>query len=65
MSILRQLIEKFSRKEDGQTLVEYSLIISLIAVTAIGGMSVMGGDVQGLYALFETASDWLAGGGGA
>jgi Flp pilus assembly pilin Flp len=54
-----------SRQERGQTLVEYSLIISMIAITAIGGMSVMGGDVQGLYALFETASSWLSGGGGA
>jgi Flp pilus assembly pilin Flp len=65
VSILRPLIQKFRNREDGQTLVEYSLIISLIAITAIGGMAVMGGDVQGLYALFETASSWLSGGGGA
>ena len=65
MSILRQLFHKLSRQERGQTLVEYSLIISMIAITAIGGMSLMGGDVQGLYALFETASSWLSGGGGA
>lgn len=65
MSILRQLFEKFPDKEEGQTLVEYGLIISLIALTAIGGMAVMGGEVQGLYGLFENVANWLSGGGGA
>jgi Flp pilus assembly pilin Flp len=63
VSILRQLVGKFVRKEDGQTLVEYSLIISLIALTAVGGMAVLGGGVDGLYGLFEDVSDWLSGGG--
>jgi Flp pilus assembly pilin Flp len=63
VSILRQLVGKVVRKEDGQTLVEYSLIISLIALTAVGGMAVLGGGVDGLYGLFEDVSDWLSGGG--
>jgi Flp pilus assembly pilin Flp len=65
VSILRQFFNKVSRKEDGQTLVEYSLIISLIALTAVGGMAVMGGEVEGLYGLFENVANWLGGGGGA
>jgi Flp pilus assembly pilin Flp len=64
VSILRLLIEKFGPTEDGQTLVEYSLIISLIALTAVGGMAVMGGEVQGLYGLFESVASWLTGSGG-
>ena len=64
--MLRLKIEQFlATREDGQTLIEYSLIISLIALAAIGGMTVMGGQVDGLYGLFEDAADWLSGGGGA
>ena len=64
MSILRQVSDMLTGKEEGQTLVEYGLIISLIALTAVGGMAVLGGEVEGLYGLFEEVAEWLSGGGG-
>lgn len=64
MSILRQITDKFTRKEEGQTLVEYGLILSLIAITAIAGMTLMGGEVEGLYGVLETVAETLAGGSG-
>jgi Flp pilus assembly pilin Flp len=36
------------RREDGQALVEYALIISLIAVVAIGALQLTGTRVTGL-----------------
>lgn len=63
MSILRQILRKSTPKEAGQTLVEYSLIISLIALTAVGGIAVLGGGVDGLYNLLETVANTLSGGG--
>ena len=63
MSILRQILRKSTPEEAGQTLVEYSLIISLIALTAVGGIAVLGGGVDGLYNLLETVANTLSGGG--
>ena len=40
---------------DGQALVEYALIISLIAVVAAGILAVMGGRVAGLYSQMTDA----------
>lgn len=40
-------------RERGQALVEYSLIIALIAVVAIAGLSALGGDIGGLYGVVE------------
>ena len=64
MSKLRHFFTNLARNDQGQTLVEYGLIISLIGITAIGGMAVMGGEVNGLYGLFEDVADWLSGNGG-
>ena len=63
MSIPRKFIRLIKRREEGQTLVEYGLILSLIAITAIGGMAVMGGEVEGLYGVLETVAETMAGGG--
>jgi pilus assembly protein Flp/PilA len=37
-------------KEDGQALVEYSLILALISVVAIGALIAVGGDVEKVFA---------------
>ena len=60
--MLRQFVRLINHKEEGQTLVEYGLILSLIALTAIGGMAAMGGEVEGLYGVLETVAETMAGG---
>jgi pilus assembly protein Flp/PilA len=62
VSILRRLTHQIFHQEDGQTLIEYSLIISLIALTAVGGLTLMGGEVDGLYGVLETVADAMSGG---
>ena len=40
--------------EDGQALVEYALIISLIAIVAVGILTIMGGRVANLFTQIAT-----------
>jgi pilus assembly protein Flp/PilA len=50
-SVVRRLQELARRlqKEEGQALVEYALLISLIAVVAFGAVDAFGLGVSGLY----------------
>lgn len=43
------MIYNFVRDEDGQTLVEYGLLISLLALVVIGAITVMGGRVRNMW----------------
>ena len=54
-------MKKFFKDESGQGMVEYGLIIALIAIVAIGGLTVLGPKVS---QLFENASGSLGAGGG-
>ena len=46
---LRGLIARLRGDEAGQALVEYSLLLLLVAVAAIGAVKVFGVDVSTLY----------------
>ncbi len=50
------------RHTAGQGLVEYALILVLVAVVAIGILATVGTDIT---AVFQSVSDALKGGGGA
>lgn len=39
----------FRDREDGQTLVEYSLIIALVAMVCIGALTVLGGRISDIF----------------
>jgi pilus assembly protein Flp/PilA len=43
-----KLIQARLRREDGQALVEYALIVSLIAVVAIGALTLTGTNVANI-----------------
>lgn len=45
-------------QEEGQTLVEYGLILALIAVVVIGALGALGGGVDGIL---DTVTGGLAG----
>ena len=45
MTILRQLL----RNDDGATAIEYGLIAGLIAVVIIAAVTLLGGDIAGVF----------------
>ena len=52
-----EMIRRFVREEQGQGLVEYALIIGLIAVVAIAALTASGGSIS---AMFNTVSGKLS-----
>jgi pilus assembly protein Flp/PilA len=46
---VRTNLRKLGADKRGATAIEYGLIVSLIAVAAIGGMSLMGGGSSGMW----------------
>ena len=51
------MIKRFIREEEGQTLVEYGLLISLIALVVIAVLTIMG---RRLRAGFSTAANGIS-----
>jgi pilus assembly protein Flp/PilA len=49
MTTLRQLLQNFRREERGQGMVEYSLILALVSVAAIGTLTTMGTNVKSVF----------------
>lgn len=52
-----ELIRRFLQEEEGQGLVEYALIIGLIAVVAIAALTASGGSIS---TIFNTISGKLS-----
>ncbi len=51
------MIKRFMQEEEGQTLVEYGLLVSLIALVVIAVLTLLGRKVQ---TVFSTAESSLA-----
>ena len=49
MSKLVNFVKKFSNNEDGQDLLEYALLVALIALIAIGAVQLAGESVQEIF----------------
>ncbi len=43
------MLRSFFAKEEGQGLVEYALILVLIAVVVIGALTLLGGNIRNLF----------------
>ena len=43
------LVKKFVREEEGATMVEYGLMVALIAVVCIGAVSLIGTNLTGMF----------------
>ena len=55
-----ELIRRFVREEEGQGLVEYALIIGLIAVVAIAALSLSGGSISKIFGNIGTTLSTVA-----
>ncbi|HET6574290.1 MAG TPA: Flp family type IVb pilin [Fimbriiglobus sp.] len=49
MNMFASWVLRFARREEAATLVEYALLVVLIAVVAVAGVSALGISIQGLY----------------
>jgi pilus assembly protein Flp/PilA len=47
--IVRNLLIHLRREEEGQTLVEYALLLSLIAIVVIAALLILGPIVSGIF----------------
>ena len=52
---MKNLVNRFVREEDGQDLIEYSLLAALIAVACIAAMNALAIDINGIFAKIGAA----------
>ncbi len=58
VSFAAAYLKGFVRKEEGQDLVEYALLVALIALVAVGAVAAAGDSVQ---VIFQSIADSLSG----
>jgi pilus assembly protein Flp/PilA len=56
-----QFIKNLIRKEEGQGMVEYGIILGLVSILAIGALTLMGTDINGVFNGIETTLAALPG----
>jgi pilus assembly protein Flp/PilA len=47
--IMLNLLKKFVKEEEGATMVEYGLMVALIALVVIAGATVLGQEIRDLF----------------
>jgi Flp pilus assembly pilin Flp len=57
---LIQFVKHEMGREDGQALVEYGLILALIALVAVVGLTTMSSGVDGMYQTVRGVADAMA-----
>jgi pilus assembly protein Flp/PilA len=55
MAHLVRLVNSFRRNEEGQDLLEYALLVALIALVAVGGVTLAGNRVSAIFAAIVAA----------
>ena len=55
MKQLAQIVGAFWRDEDGQDLLEYALLVALIALVAVGAVQLAGGRVNDIFTAIVAA----------
>jgi len=57
-----QFLMNLISKEEGQGMVEYGIILGLVSVLAIGALTLMGTDINGVFNSIEGSLALLPGG---
>lgn len=57
-----QFVKSFVRNEEGQDLLEYALLVALIALVAIGAVELAGGSVSTIFTNIANELSGAAGG---
>ncbi len=63
LTYVRQYVRSFARDEEGQDLLEYALLVALIALVAIGAVTAAGTSVQTIFNNIAGKLSGAAGGG--
>jgi pilus assembly protein Flp/PilA len=53
--VIKQLLTRFLADEHGQDLIEYALLAALIALAAVGGITMLGNALSNKYASLASA----------
>jgi pilus assembly protein Flp/PilA len=53
--LLTYIRARLGREEEGQALIEYALIISLVALLAVGGLTLAGNKVGGMFSAISSS----------
>jgi pilus assembly protein Flp/PilA len=56
-----QFLKNLISEEEGQGMVEYGIILGLVSVLAIGALTLMGGDISGIFNSVEGSLNGLPG----
>jgi pilus assembly protein Flp/PilA len=59
---MKNLFNRFVREEEGQDLIEYSLLAALIAVASILAMTTLSGKINGIFSKIGASLDAAPGG---
>jgi len=51
---MTKLLKRLYREESGQGMVEYGLIIALVALAVVGGLTALNGGLNGLFTKIQT-----------
>jgi len=51
---MRKLVTRFVKNEEGAALVEYGLLVGLIAVVCIGPVTALGTTIEGVFTTITT-----------
>jgi pilus assembly protein Flp/PilA len=52
---MRKLLTRFAKNEDGAALVEYGMLVGLIAVVAVGAVGTLGVTISGYFDTINAA----------
>ena len=55
MTQLVAFVKSFARNEEGQDLLEYALLVALIAIVAVGAVTAAGNQVSAIFNQIATA----------
>jgi pilus assembly protein Flp/PilA len=51
---MRNLVNRFAKNDEGAALVEYGMLVGLIAVVCIGAVRTLGVTISGVFATINT-----------
>jgi pilus assembly protein Flp/PilA len=52
---MRNLVTRFAKNDEGAALVEYGMLVALIALVCIGVITTLGGDLQQVFNMIDAA----------